>query len=464
MSPDELDLPTGNRTPSPALDGLLQAAARRQLLAHDRIGPMRDRLIEAETSEDIRRILDRLAEAEAPMLRELLPDDDHLLTAPYVRHACLGQGRVGTTWIGQGPDGRRVAIKIVHAQRVAPGPAAELLVRDVKPLVNAVLHYLVPYRAAYLAADGRAILVSDYVAGRDLAQRAQIKGAQSEPRALVTLRQVTKGLLELGKLGSLHGLIHPGNVILDQDHRARLSDYGLVFGRTLQSLREGFTPQDLLLHPWASPEQVATVPKLLPASDIYAVGCLAFWLLADQAPFTGRADQVINQHRGGPRPDVRRLAPDVSEITAKTILKCMQVEPNRRYGSPAELGRSLQRNLTNLLPDDEESGAYPAVAGDSGELPLKLVEPAPTTEVAPTSSALLPRSSERLQAIRPAEPKPSTVPAPPTIEDTNLMDLGIVDFYDSEATPADGHPPVAAPLTPPEVPAPRKALKLEDDD
>lgn len=394
---------------SPVVESLLQVALRRQLIARDRTGPLRDLLTEAETPAEVREDLECITEPEAKVLAELLPDDDLLLTAPYVRHACLGQGRLGVTWLGTAPDGGRCVIKLVHPHRVAPGSGVELLVRDMQPLIGATLSYLVPYRAIFVAADGRAALVQDYIPGRDLQQRMEMKGPMLEARALVATRQMTKALGELEHLGVLHGLLHPGNVLLDEDHRAHVNDYGLAFGRTLQALRQGLAPTDLLLQAWSAPEAQAPTPRLLPASDIYSVGCLAYWLLAGETPFVGPSDRQAAQHRGGARPDVRNLAPDTSEITAKTILKCMQVDPVRRYARVGDLGRSLQRNLQRLLPDDEETGTHQAGGGDSAELSLALDEHSvPTAEVAPDASALAPRSIDTPASgvIPIAEPPP----------------------------------------------------------
>jgi len=397
----------------PIVESLLQVALRRQLIARDRSGSLRDQLNEAGTPTEVREDLECMHEPETKVLAELLCDDDLLLTAPYVRHACLGQGRLGVTWLGSAPDGRRVAIKVIHAHRLAPGAAVELLIRDLKPWLDAELHYLVPYRAAFAAADGRAVLVQDYIPGRDLAQRAQIKGPMLEARALMTLRQMTKALGELQIMRGLHGLIHPGNVILDDDHRAHLNDYGLVFGNTLQALRPGFTPGELQLNAWSAPELLAPNPRLLAASDIYSLGCVGYWLLTSTHPFSGASAQQAAQHRGGARPDVRNLAADTSEITAKTILKCMQVDPARRYPSVSDLGRSLQRNLNRLLPDEHETGPYGG-QGDSVSLSLSLDDHGiPTTEVDPDASALAPRSRGSHTASPHVSTAPDRTEAPP---------------------------------------------------
>lgn len=331
-----------------AASALLQAAIRRRLTSRERAVEIGRSLAGATTTEELDHRLSNAAVPEAPMLRELLPDHDHLLTAPYLRLASLGEGRTGDTWLGLDPQGGPVVIKLIHEERLAPGPDVELFLRDLEPLIGRNNRCLVGYRAAFAATDGRATVVSEYVPGRDLADRQAAKGALPENQALPLLAEIARGLAQLEQLGCVHGMLHPGNILLDPEGNPRLADYGLAFGRTMQATRPGWNPASLMLHAWAAPEALNAPPQLIPAGDCYALGCIAFWLLSGKPPFAGTADQQAAAHAEAPRPDVRKLVPQVSEITAKTILKAMLVEPAVRYHQAAELVRSLGRNLERL--------------------------------------------------------------------------------------------------------------------
>lgn len=333
-----------------AAAALLQAAIRRGLLTHERAIEVGRSWAGAQSPAELDQRLAGAISPEAQMLRQLLPDDDYLLTAPYTRLACLGQGRTASTWLGADAAGAPVVIKLFHANRLAPGSAVDLFVRDLQPLLGGTQRCLVGYRAAFAATDGRAVVVAEYVAGRDL-RAAQAAGAPlAEAQALPLLAEIARGLAQLEQLGCVHGMLHPGNILLDPEGTPRLSDYGLAFGRTMQAARPGWDASSLMLQAWAAPEALNTPPLLLAAGDCYALGCIAFWLLSGKPPFVGTPGQQAGAHLNAPRPDVRRQAPQVSEITAKTILKAMLVEPSIRYHQAAELVRSLSRNMEQLPP------------------------------------------------------------------------------------------------------------------
>ena len=357
---------------SVAVAALMQAALRRRLVDSERALQLAAEL--AECADPVA-LSARLAVHQAPeaiILRELLPNGRLPTTGAYRPLACLGQGRTASTWIGVGVDGAKaLVLKFYHATRLRPGAEVELFLRDVAPLLRKEHRYLVGYLDAFVAGDGRAVLVQEYVAGSDLAARGVLKGAMPEARALTALRQASKGLVELEKLGVVHGMLHPGNVLLDSEHRARLTDYGLAFGRTLQSLREGWDARSLMLHAWAAPETFLNPPRMLGASDIYAFGCIAFWLLGGKPPFPGTPDQQALQHAQAARPDVRMHTASVSEITAKTLLKAMQTEPVQRYARAVELTASVQRNLERL------PGATPGTAGPTGPASAARAFPTP---------------------------------------------------------------------------------------
>jgi len=356
---------------SPAVSALMQAALRRRLVTSERAIELAD---EFAACADPQALCERLTghhSPEAIVLRELLPAGGLPGTGAYRPLACLGQGRTASTWLGVGADGAKaVVLKLYHPSRLKPGGDVELFLRDVSPLIGKEHRYLVGYLAAFAADDGRAVLVQQYVPGSDLAARSVIKGAMPEAKALTTLRQAAKGLIELEHLGIVHGMLHPGNVLIDSEHRARLTDYGLAFGRTLQAVRGGWDARSLMLHAWAAPEAFATPSRLMNASDIYTFGCIAFWLLGGKPPFPGTPDQQANQHAQASRPDVRAHTHSVSEITAKTLLKAMQIEPVQRYARAAELVASLQRNLERL------AGATPETVGPTAKPPSADAKPA----------------------------------------------------------------------------------------
>ena len=137
-------------------------------------------------------------------------------------------------------------------------------------------------------------------------------------------------------------------------------------------MRPGWEAQALGRQAWAAPEELTVAPKTSPSADLYALGCIAFWLLAGEPPFAGTPAEQAAAQASSPRPDVRERSAGVSEITAKTILKCMQVDPAERYGDARALVHSLERNLELLeRPVQDTDRALKPVADGPSTLALR---------------------------------------------------------------------------------------------
>jgi serine/threonine protein kinase len=338
----------------PAASALLQSGLRQRIievkqalaLRHVLIGlgadvqGIRTRLAENPTGLDDA-ILARLVDLLPPALAE--PGAD----APFRPLARLGSGPTGTTWLALGQTGL-VAAKVIH-RPLHPGPGdAELLHTRLQALCGGGHRYLVNYLAAVRTTDGGVALVAEYRQGRDCWQRAAVKGMTSEARALTILRQAAKGLAILHHDRRCHGNLHPRNILLDADGRAALGDYALCGDGDQPQPRSGWSAGALSRHAWAAPEEWGDAPRLAPEGDLYALGCIGYWLMAGEAPFAGTPEKQRQQHAGAERPDVRELAKGVSELTAKTLLKMMQIDPAARYHDARSLVHSLERNLDQL--------------------------------------------------------------------------------------------------------------------
>lgn len=352
-----------------AATALLQAALRRRLVSVKEAMALRHVL--AGCGADPQAIRGRLAhlpgqvsEATARALMDLLPPADAVDPESFQRLAHLGDGRLGSTWLGLGPAGL-VVLKRFASERVDDTIAAAVQ-RELAPLFGTGHHYLVRHLALVRGADGCWTLVQHYRQGRDAWQRADVKGEASETRALTILRHTAKGLAQLHHLGLHHGHLHPGNVLLDGDGRAALGDHAVCGPANAPRWSAALLERQA----WAAPEEFAERPVAGPAADIYALGCLGWWLLTGAPPFPGTPDRQVLQHLGADRPDVRERAPGVSDLTAKTLLKCMQVDPAQRYPSATALLHSLERNLDLLDRPQKDTEPVAKPVNRSGPSPL----------------------------------------------------------------------------------------------
>jgi serine/threonine-protein kinase len=338
----------------PAASALLQAGLRQRIIEVKQALALRHVLI--GLGGDVEGLKGRLAENPTALdpailarLLALLPEagDAASLDAPFRPLARLGSGPTGSTWLALGQSGL-VAAKVFHQALLPSASAAERLHSRLQTLLGNGHRYLVNYLAALRTPGGGVTLVAEYRQGRDCWQRAAAKGVTSEARALTILRQAAKGLAILHHGRGCHGNLQPHDILLDSDGRAALGDYSLCSDGELSQPRSGWSASALGRHAWAAPEAFGDEPRLAPEGDIYSLGCIGYWLMAGEPPFGGSPEKQQLQHLGAERPDVRLLAKGVSELTAKTLLKMMQIDPAARYHDARSLVHSLERDLDQL--------------------------------------------------------------------------------------------------------------------
>jgi serine/threonine protein kinase len=139
----------------------------------------------------------------------------------------------------------------------------------------------------------------------------------------------------------VHRDIKPGNILIDRDGGAFVSDFGLAKDSQASNLtRPG---QALGSLDYMAPEQIRG-EDVSPATDIYALGCVFLECLLGTPPFGGRPSmRVLFAHLQEPPPDVTESRPDVSAATAKAITRAMEKEPEDRPASASGYVESVAR-------------------------------------------------------------------------------------------------------------------------
>jgi serine/threonine protein kinase len=171
-------------------------------------------------------------------------------------------------------------------------------------------------------------------------------GAYYNPRAALGLISgITEGLEYIHRQGYVHGNLKPSNVLLDEERRPLLTDFGLA-------AQSGAPPT-----PYMSPEQVQGGP-VDRRSDVYALGVLLYEMLIGQPPPAGAAISV------------RALRPDLPERVEPVILKAVAPNPDHRYQSASEFRSALDAALRPTVPPPQPVAApAPAPAGAPAQQP-----------------------------------------------------------------------------------------------
>jgi tRNA A-37 threonylcarbamoyl transferase component Bud32 len=156
------------------------------------------------------------------------------------------------------------------------------------------------------------------------------------------LTQLAAALDHAHDAGVVHRDIKPSNLFLTGD-RALLADFGIAKDLTAPA-GESTTSTGLVMGTvwYMSPEQAGGNVHPDRRSDVYALGCVAYQMLAGEPPFVGRTTQaVITRHQTSPVPSVRLLRPDLHPGVDPVIRKALAKSPADRFGSAGEFAGAL---------------------------------------------------------------------------------------------------------------------------
>ena len=252
----------------------------------------------------------------------------------------IGRGGNARIFLAHDPDGRPVALKILHPELLV-SVAADRFLREIK-LASQLSH---PHIARLLDSGERDWLiyyVMDFVDGQTLRERLDNSRQLSIAETLRIASDLLDALDHAHQQGIIHRDVKPANVVLSA-HGAILLDFGIaravIASGTDQLTRSGIA---VGTSTYMSPEQITAVTDIDHRSDLYSMGCVLYECLAGQAPFVHRNEAVVLQlHLTQPAPDVRTLRSDTPPELATAIAKALSKAPNDRWRSAAEMRETL---------------------------------------------------------------------------------------------------------------------------
>jgi serine/threonine protein kinase len=310
---------------------------------------------------------------------------------PYRVLDVLGAGSVGTVYLAEPPEppGRRVALKVVPAERDPREVLARL--EAVRPALALMAHPgLAKLFEAGRTEDGRVWFAMEWVRGVPVTEYCD-RTRLTVPRRLELFLEVCEALQHAHDKGVVHGNLKPSNVLVSEDEgraEVRVIDLGVAMAVDQRLTEEGLsTAQGLLTATpaYVSPEQLDPSTRDTDArSDVYSLGTLLYELLVGAPPFEPRtlrrarwadvvrliqAEAPLAPSRRlravGETPaagmaacrgtEARRLAAQLQGNLDAICLKALEKEPAHRYSSARELATDVKRHLSH-----EPVGARPA--------------------------------------------------------------------------------------------------------
>jgi serine/threonine-protein kinase len=256
---------------------------------------------------------------------------------------------------------RPVAVKILHDHYVHDEEAVERFQREARSAAQ-LAHPNIVTVIDRGEEDGRPYIVFEYVEGENLKQLVAREGALPVGTAVELGIQIAQALEAAHERGVVHRDVKPQNVLLADEGRVKVTDFGIA----RSSGTEGLTLTGTIMgtSDYIAPEQ-ARGARVDEQSDIYSLGAVLYELLTAEVPFRGdNFVAVAMQHINEPPPSVRERRPDVSPRLDAAIRRAMAKEPRDRFGSMDELCTELSACLG---PESVVSGAETMVV--SGRRP-----------------------------------------------------------------------------------------------
>lgn len=244
-----------------------------------------------------------------------------LRVADYTLEEELGRGATGVVWRATAAAGSVVALKLLDPALAGDAEYRARFMREAR-VAQAIQE---PHLVRILDAgshDGRPFLVLEYVGGGSLAARLGDEPLSLE-QTLSVVADVGVALDALHRGGIVHRDVKPSNVMLREDGSAALTDFGLAKGAAYTVLTRPGQVHGTL--DYLAPE-VLRGAAATPASDVYALGCVAFECLAGHPPFADRSlFGVGTAHLEDEPPE-----PPASSEVAWALLRALEKDPAAR--------------------------------------------------------------------------------------------------------------------------------------
>ncbi len=252
----------------------------------------------------------------------------------------LGRGGMGIVFLAREVAlDRMVALKLLPAAMAADAEVRERFLREARTAARLSHPHIVPIYAVD-EVGGHVFFAMAHVKGGTLAERIHARGPLSPHEGVRVLREVAWALGHAHLHGVVHRDVKPENILLEEGTgRAMVSDFGIA---VVMGGANGATAGEVQgTAEFMSPEQ-ARGGDVDARSDLYSLGCVAWYTLSGRVPFTGPTPvAILGQHVSQAAPPLLSVAPYVPAGVAAAVDRCLRKEPDRRFSGADALAEAL---------------------------------------------------------------------------------------------------------------------------
>ncbi|PHQ32482.1 serine/threonine-protein kinase [Rhodopirellula bahusiensis] len=263
----------------------------------------------------------------------------------------VGRGGMGVVFRArQRSLDREVAIKMILRGRLASDADLQRFMAEAAATASLDHPSIVPvYEVGDI--EGRPFFSMQFIEGQTLSQRVA-SGPMAPREAARMVAQIARAVSVAHQAGILHRDIKPGNILIADDGRPMITDFGLAkqVGAKMDLTRTGMlvgTPA------YMSPEQAGgRRGDIGPASDVYSLGCVLYFALTGRAPFVAESpmELVMLVTEQDPTPP-RALRPSLDRDLEMITIRCLQKPADLRYPTAEALANDIEAYLADERVD-----------------------------------------------------------------------------------------------------------------
>jgi eukaryotic-like serine/threonine-protein kinase len=263
----------------------------------------------------------------------------------------LGRGGMGVVFLATDTTlDRRVAVKVVHPELAAHESITRRFLAEARTIARLRHPNIVAVHSAG-SAGGLLYYVMDEVAGESLRQKLLREGSLSVEETTRIVMDLAAALEAAGRAGVVHRDVKPENVLLEENSgRALLADFGIARAVAVEASGSS-TGQGVAVGTpvYMSPEQAAG-EEIDSRSDLYALGVVAYEMLAGHPPFQGPHRVVVSKHIAERPVPVERVRADTPKAVAGAIMRALEKQPAERWQSGEELRQAVSGEREAPVP------------------------------------------------------------------------------------------------------------------
>jgi eukaryotic-like serine/threonine-protein kinase len=337
---------------------------------------------------------------------------------PYRIVNAIGQGGMGHVFKAEHKLlGRIEAIKVLPKSKSTPEAVAAFQ-REIR--AQAQLDHPNLVRISYADYEGDTyFFVTEYVPGTDLRKLVRRNGPLPYPIAATIVSQAAEGLHYAHRRGLVHRDVKPGNLLVTPDGRTKITDLGLAWFlmEELEGVPSAGRSKSLVgTADYLAPESIREPDKIMPVSDVYALGCTLYYAVTGKVPFPGgNTPDKVRRHLEETPLNPLHFNPDLPQGFCDAIAAMMDKNPDTRTPTAAAVVDLLRpwrdENATKLLAEVAPSGSGIFFRGNAPAAP-------PPAGLEETASFVLDDMEFAPGVESPSQISQGTVPVASETEDT----------------------------------------------